>query len=133
MPKEPTTPTLDCKFFKTEGGNEPVRDWLFDQPAEVRKKIGDDIRVVQYRWPLGRPLVGVLGGGLFEVRTSHFDNDYRVYFSISEGKILLLHGAQKPVGKAETALAMKRKDEADADEKARANAKAAKAKTKKKP
>ena len=113
-PKEPTTPKLACIFYRAGSGGEPVRDWLREQPPEVRKKIGDDIRFIQqFGWPVGRPRVGMLGGGLFEVRTSHFDNDYRVLFSISEGKMLLLVGAQKPVSKDNMELARARKRDAD--------------------
>jgi hypothetical protein len=47
-PDQPTTepekakpgPRLGCRFYKTEGGTEPVRDWLLGLDAEVRKKIG---------------------------------------------------------------------------------------------
>ena len=111
MRNEP--PKLACVFYKTDIGVEPVRAWLLELRPEVRKKIGDDIRFIQYAWPVGRPRVGVLGHGLFEVRTSHFDNDYRVLFSLSEGKMLLLHGAQKPLGKADTEIALTRKRQAD--------------------
>jgi putative component of toxin-antitoxin plasmid stabilization module len=55
----------------------------------------------------------MLGGGLFEVRTSHLDNDYRVLFSISEGKMLVLLGGQKPISKDDIALARARKRDAD--------------------
>src|SRR5258708_1779987 len=111
--KEPTAPKLACIFYQTDAGTAPARDWLREQPPAVKKKIGDDIRVVQYAWPLERPLVGRRGAGLFEVRTSHFDNDYRVLFSISEGKMLILLGAQKPVSKDEMDLARTRKRDAD--------------------
>ncbi len=106
-------PKLECVFYKTDSGVEPVRAWLLELPPEVRKKIGNDIRFIQYTWPVGRPRVGVLGHGLFEVRTSHFDNDYRVLFSLSEAKMLLLHGAQKPLGRADTEMALSRKRQAD--------------------
>ncbi len=52
---------LPAIFFRTEADNEPVRDWLKSLPDEDRKAIGEDIRTVQYRWPLGMPLVDNLG------------------------------------------------------------------------
>ena len=132
MKKEPTAPKLACIFYKTSAGAEPVRDWLLEQTPEVKKKIGDDIRDVQYAGlEIGRPLVGMLGGGLFEVRTSYFDNDYRVLFSISEGKMLLLLGGQKPISKDDIELARSRKRDADkatADRNATAAAKVKKKK-----
>ena len=50
-------PILSVKFFRTESGNEPVRDFLRDLPLEDRKIIGTDIKEVQFGWPLGMPLV----------------------------------------------------------------------------
>ena len=55
---------LPAVFFATETGVEPVRVWLKELPVEERKLIGEDIKTVQYRWPLGMPLVRHLGSGL---------------------------------------------------------------------
>jgi hypothetical protein len=51
-------------FFQTETGREPVRDWLKDLPKDERRIIGEDIMTVQFRWPLGMPLVDNLGSGI---------------------------------------------------------------------
>ena len=59
---------LAVKFFANSLGTEPVRDWLKGLVAIDRKTIGEDIKTVQLGWPLGMPLVGHLGGGLWEVR-----------------------------------------------------------------
>ena len=56
-------PVLDVRFFRTDAGAEPVREWLKDLPAVDRKTIGEDIKTVQFGWPLGMPLVDHLGGG----------------------------------------------------------------------
>ena len=48
-------PTLEVRFFKTDGGTEPVRDWLRELPAVERKRIGEEIKTVQYGWPLAMP------------------------------------------------------------------------------
>jgi hypothetical protein len=37
-------------------------------PAIERKTIGEDIKTVQFGWPLGMPLVRNLGGDIWEVR-----------------------------------------------------------------
>jgi hypothetical protein len=37
-------------FWRSESGNEPVREWLMDMDAEIRKAIGDDLRYVQDHW-----------------------------------------------------------------------------------
>ena len=47
---------LKVVFFKTETGNEPVRDWLKSLAKEECKTIGADILTVQYAWPVGKPL-----------------------------------------------------------------------------
>jgi phage-related protein len=57
-------------FFKTEAGNEPVRDWLRELSAGDRAVIGSDLRTVQIGFPLGMPLCSPLGSGLHEVRSS---------------------------------------------------------------
>ena len=46
----------------------------------MKSAIGADIRDVQNRWPVGPPLVDGLGDGLYEVRTKHDKNDYRMFF-----------------------------------------------------
>ncbi|WP_208599015.1 type II toxin-antitoxin system RelE/ParE family toxin [Desulfonatronum thioautotrophicum] len=56
-------------FFLTDTGNEPVRDWLESLAPEDRKIIGEDIELVQFRWPLGLPLVRKLEADLWEVRS----------------------------------------------------------------
>jgi phage-related protein len=63
-------PSIACAFYTSVNGQEPVRDWLRSLPPAVCKAIGSDIQKVQWRWPVSRPLVGSLGGGLYEVRTS---------------------------------------------------------------
>lgn len=60
---------LPVNFFATEKGNEPVRKWLKELDHEDRKTIGEDIRTLQFGWPLGMPLVDSLGGGLWELRS----------------------------------------------------------------
>ena len=41
-------PTLEVRFYKTDGGTEPVRDWLRELSAIDRKTIGEDFKTVQY-------------------------------------------------------------------------------------
>ena len=50
-------PILDVRFYATELGAEPVREWLKLLPAIDRKTVGEDIKTVQFGWPLGMPLV----------------------------------------------------------------------------
>ncbi|HEX3902048.1 MAG TPA: type II toxin-antitoxin system RelE/ParE family toxin [Polyangia bacterium] len=90
---------LPIGFYRTPSGTEPVREWLLSLPADLRKEIGGDIRNVQEGWPLGKPYVDGFGDGLFEVRTSHRGNQFRVLFFITGGTLVLLHGFQKKTQK----------------------------------
>ena len=56
-------PILSVAFFRTTSGNEPVRAWLKSLSREERRVIGEDIRTVQFGWPLGMPLVRKLDKG----------------------------------------------------------------------
>ena len=90
---------LSVKFFRGESGAEPVRNWLKGLSPQDRKLIGEDIKTVQWGWPLGMPLVRPMGNGLFEIRT-HLDNRIaRVLFAFKDGKIILLHGFIKKASK----------------------------------
>ena len=61
-------------------------------PKEVRRKIGADIARVQWQWPVGKPLVDGFGSGLYEVRTAHVGEQYRVFFYLEGGTLVLVHG-----------------------------------------
>lgn len=97
---DPAPRPLRIRFFKTEAGNEPVRDWLRELPAAEKKTIGADILVVQWKWPVGKPLVDSLGKGLWEVRSSLEDRIARVFFIVVDQEIILLHGIIKKARKA---------------------------------
>ena len=38
---------LNVVFYRSESGNEPVREWLKELPREDRRQIGEDIKTVQ--------------------------------------------------------------------------------------
>jgi len=97
----------------TEAGNEPVREWLRELPSSDKKAIGADILAVQWKWPVGKPLVDSLGGGLWEVRSSLGDRIARIFFIVVDEEIILLHGIIKKsrtAPKQELALARKRQN-----------------------
>ena len=83
---------FSVRFFRTEAGNEPVREWLAGLPREQRRLIGIDIKTVQLGWPLGMPVVRKLEPGLWEVRTDLGDCIARVLFTLVGTDMLLLHG-----------------------------------------
>jgi phage-related protein len=89
-------------FFRTEAWGEPVWDWLKGLPSsEDRKRIGEDIKTVEFGWPVGMPVCRSLGNGIYEVRTSLAQNRVaRVLFYIEKkGRMVLLHGFIKKTQK----------------------------------
>ena len=103
---------LKVVFFKTETGNEPVREWLKELSKEDCKVIGTDILTVQYAWPVGKPLVDNLGDGLWEVRSRLDNRIARTLFAVVDEEIVLLHGfikKQQRTPPDELDLAKKRK------------------------
>jgi len=94
---------LPAIFFRTEAGGEPVRDWLRGMPSpEDRKRIGEDIKTVEFGWPVGMPVCRPLGDGIYEVRTSLAQNRIsRVLFYVDKkSRMVLLHGFIKKTQKA---------------------------------
>jgi len=88
-------PALWVVFYRTENGREPVRDWLRGLDRDAKKVLGEDIKTVQYGWPLGMPLVRPLGDGLFEVRSELRNRIARVVFLVRDSTMVLLHGFVK--------------------------------------
>jgi phage-related protein len=86
---------LECRFYRAAAGREPVREWLKSLPAAVRVEIGSDIQSVQWRWPVGMPLVEGFGAGMYEVRTRAGGDIFRVLFCLHGHTMILLHGFQK--------------------------------------
>ncbi|KPX17669.1 hypothetical protein ALQ08_101934 [Pseudomonas syringae pv. delphinii] len=85
-------PTLSVKFFCTEAGNEPVREWLTDLPRDDRKAVGTDIKTVQFGWPIGMPVVRKMEPDLWEVRVDLKERIARVLFTVEASSMVLLHG-----------------------------------------
>jgi phage-related protein len=88
-------PILDVVFYRTLAGNEPVREWLKSLPREDRRAIGEDIKTAQYGWPLGMPLIRKLDSGLWEIRSNTSTGIARVFFTVRDSLIILLHGFVK--------------------------------------
>jgi phage-related protein len=87
---------LPAVFYQTRTGAQPVRDWLRRLVAEDRKAIGNDIRTVEFGWPIGMPTSRPMGEGLFEDRTNLAGGRIaRVLFTVERGNAVLLHGFLK--------------------------------------
>lgn len=101
---------LNVVFYRSESGNEPVREWLKELPREDRRQIGEDIKTVQIGWPLGMPLIRKIDKDLWEVRAALESGIARVFFTVDRDYMILLHGfikkSQKtPQNELKTALA----------------------------
>ena len=69
-----------------------MRDWLKALSVAERKIIGEDIKTVQFGWPLGMPLVAHLESGIWEVRTRLSTRIARVLFVLDGDVMVLVHG-----------------------------------------
>ena len=86
---------LPARFFESDTGRIPVRDWLLELSDEDRKAIGDDIRTAEFGWPIGMPLCRSIQGhkGLWEIRIKLAGGRIaRVFFCVHDSSMVLLHG-----------------------------------------
>lgn len=106
---------LSVYFFVTHSGNEPVREWLKVLDKEDRKKLGEDIKLLQFRWPLGMPLVRKMETELWELRSNLSGSRIaRLFFTVKNDQIILLHSFVKKSQKTpqkEIDLARQRKNQ----------------------
>ena len=80
-------------FYANDRGKMPVKDWLLGFSKNDRKTIGEDIKTVEFSWPIGMPTVRPLGNKLYEVRSTLSDkSEARTIFTIYKSKMVLLHG-----------------------------------------
>ena len=86
---------IEVLFYKTPGGNEPVREWMLQLDKDDRYIIGVDLKTVEFGWPLGVPIVRSLKNydRLWEVRSNISGNRIaRVLFTVYDSRMVLLHG-----------------------------------------
>lgn len=106
---------IDVFFYATKCGKQPVLEWLKSLDSEDKRILGEDIKTVQFGWPLGMPLVKSLGNGLWEIRSRLKSKKIvRIIFFMYRNKIILLHAFIKKTYKTvnnDINLALKRKFE----------------------
>jgi len=106
---------LPAVFYALPSGREPVREWLRTLDRDDRKVVGENIKDVEFSWPIGMPLCRALGKGLWEVRSDLSNGRIaRVLFCVHEVRMVLLHGFIKKTQKTPASaleLAWKRKRE----------------------
>ena len=102
---------ISVRFFCLDSGREPVREWLRSRRPEDRKVIGEDIKTLQFGWPVGMPLARKMDSNLWELRSNLERGVARTFFTVYEDQIVLLHGFVKKSQKTpanELALAKRR-------------------------
>jgi phage-related protein len=92
-------PILQVAFYRTKAGNQPMREWLKSMAREDRRTVGEDIKTVQFGWPLGMPLIRKLEVGLWEVRSNVSQGIARMLFTVAGDAMFLLHGFVKKTQK----------------------------------
>lgn len=92
MPPDRPLPVV---FFRLDSGREPVRDWLRGLSRDSRRSIGEDIKTLQFGWPIGMPLARKMGDELWELRSRLRSGIARTFFTVHDATIVLLHGFVK--------------------------------------
>lgn len=89
--------TVTARFYRANSGREPVREWLKSLPKEDMKIIGNDIKTVEFGWPVGMPVCRSLGKGLWEVRSNITNKKIaRVIFCLHQNTMVLSKKRKKP-------------------------------------
>ena len=102
---------FEVHFFCLDSGREPVREWLKSMRPDERKVIGEDIKTLQFGWPVGMPLARKMSKDLWELRSILDRGIARTVFTVYSDRIILLHGFMKKTQKTpanELALAKRR-------------------------
>jgi phage-related protein len=112
QPKIKPKKMFKVRFYRESSGREPALEWLRDLPKQEREIIGGDLQTLQYRWPIGKPLVAPLEQGLWELRSNLGTRIARLIFVLGhEQLIVVLHGFIKKTQKtprSDIDLALKR-------------------------
>jgi phage-related protein len=88
-----SSPEVPVRFYCSDTGKEPVREWLRSLDQRDRHAIGLDLMRVQFGWPIGMPLVRSLKDGLWEVRSSlPSQRIARLILCFHDGTLIILHG-----------------------------------------
>ena len=86
---------FNVAFYETKMKNQPCRDFLLKLDKEDRRVVGVDIFSVQKGFPLGLPLCRKISKELWERRSDLSDGICRVFFTVFNNTIVLLHGFKK--------------------------------------
>lgn len=106
---EPPSKKIQARFYLSDNGNNPVRDWIMELSENDRKATGVAIQKVEFGWPIGMPYSRKLENNLWEVRANLSGGKItRVIFTLVDDEMVLLNGFIKktqktPANELETA------------------------------
>ena len=82
-------------------GREPVKRWMKQLSRKDRHKLAEDIRHIEFTWPVGMPRCRAMGKGLYEVRTGlSLGRIARTFFYVDrQRRMVLLHAFIKKTRK----------------------------------
>lgn len=87
-------------FYRAKVEREPVREWLKELDDRDRGVIGQDLKTLEFGWPIGMPLCKALSKGFWEIRSRLPQNRIaRVIFCIHAQQLVVLHGFIKKTPK----------------------------------
>lgn len=96
----PRLQPIPLAFWRSASGREPVRNWLRELHKLDRTVIGEDLRTLQFGWPIGMPLVRKLVDRIWEVRsTLPSRREARLLFTANQNRIVVLSGFIKKAQK----------------------------------
>lgn len=87
--------TLKVRFYRSDSGREPVREWLERLEPRDRDRVEEGLQTLQFGWPLGMPLARKLRPDLWELRSRLYHGIARIIFTVSGGELVLLSGFVK--------------------------------------
>lgn len=62
---------------------------------DSRRSVGEDIKTLQFGWPVGMPLARKMADDLWELRSAISTGIVRTFFTIHDETIVLPHGFMK--------------------------------------
>lgn len=77
---------LQADFFKTENGNEPVRNFLKVLSSEDKKSVGVDIMAIEMSWPVRLSESKKNGYGFMGIKNIYFRQENLQNFFYSKRK-----------------------------------------------
>jgi phage-related protein len=92
---------IPARFYRTDAGTEPAREGLKSLSADARRILGEDIKEVEFAWPLGRHWFVHQGVscGRYAAGSRKARSRARFFLCVIRGEMVLLNGSIKKTQK----------------------------------